>query len=277
MIEREFIKERTKYLKAKEYIVNFVGKAAGVGRITIDKTPLGEKIIVDAVKPGLVIGRGGQTITNLTANLKEKFKLENPQIEVREILVPAKSAAVVAKRIAATLERFGPARFKAIGYRSLQNIMDAGALGAEIRITGRGVPGARSHKWRFPAGYMKKSGQIALEYIDSAVERANLRSGTVGIQVRIMHPDIPLPDKIVVKDKVEFLEPEKKEEPKPKKSPTKLEVGSKAAKKIEKKTKKAKKKTTKKKTKPVKKTEKPKEKTEPKEEKKETPTEETKE
>ncbi len=213
MIEREFIKEKTKYLKAKEYIAKFVGKAAGIGNITIDKTPLGEKVVIDAVKPGLVIGRGGQTIANLTTELREKLKLENPQIEVNEILTPAKHAAVVARRITANLERFGPAKFKAVGYRNLQEIMDAGALGAEIIITGRGVPGARAHKWRFSAGYMKKSGQVALECIDTAVESANLHSGTIGIQVRIMHPETRLPDRITIKEKTEGPEVQPEEKP----------------------------------------------------------------
>nr|AJS13266.1 30S ribosomal protein S3, small subunit ribosomal protein S3 [uncultured archaeon] len=172
MIEREFIREKTKYLKVKEHINLKLDKAAGVGRITIERTPMGEKIIIDAVKPGLVIGRGGQTISALTTVLKEKFKLENPQIEVHEIVIPAKYASVVAKKIAADLERFGPARFKAIGYRSLSDIMNAGALGAEITISGRGVPSSKARKWRFPIGYMKKSGQIALEFIDKAEDRA---------------------------------------------------------------------------------------------------------
>lgn len=207
MIEREFIKEKVKYLKIKEYVEHQVPKIAGIGKIAIDRTPLGEKIIIDVVKPGLIIGRGGKTITELTTTLKTKFGLENPQIEVREILNPSLSAAVVASKIASDLERFGAARFKAIGYKALTDIMRAGALGAEIKISGRGVPGARAKRWRFPAGYMKKSGQIALENVDTSIVPANLRSGTVGIQVRIMPPDIRLPDRIKIREVVIQAQP----------------------------------------------------------------------
>ncbi len=199
MIEREFIKERVKYLKVKEYIDAQVGKPAGIGSINIEKTPLGEKIIVTASRPGIIIGRGGKTISDMTLALKTKFGLENPQIEVHEVENPNLSASIISRKIASDLERFGPSRFKAIGYRALQDAMRAGSLGIEIRIAGRGVPGSRAQAWRFPAGYMKKSGQIALEDVDIAIAPSNLRSGTVGIQVRLMPPTIKMPDRIKIK------------------------------------------------------------------------------
>ena len=211
MIEREFIKEKIKHMKVKEFLDAKIGSMAGLGSITIEKNPLGEKIIVEAVRPGLIIGRGGKMIQELTATLRTKFKLENPQIEVREIERPNLSASVMAKKVASDLERFGSSRFKAIGYKTLTQIMKSGALGAEIVIGGRGVPGARAHTWRFPAGYMKKSGQIALEQVDHVKTSANLRSGTVGVQVRIMHPDIQLPDKIDIIENVQIPEDVQKE------------------------------------------------------------------
>lgn len=230
MIEREFIKERTKHLKVKEYLDATVGSAAGISEIKIEKTPLGEKIIIRAVRPGLIIGRGGKIIQELTLTLRNKFKLENPQIEVEEVEQPSLSASVMAKKVASDLERFGASRFKAIGYRTLTQIMRAGALGAEVVIGGRGVPGARAHTWRFPAGYMKKSGQIALEQVDYVKTGANLRSGTVGVQVRIMHPSIQLPDRITILENVKIPEDVQKE----------IDALEKEEKKTEKKTKKPK-------------------------------------
>lgn len=218
MIEREFIKEKVKYLKAKEYIIKIIPKSAGIGKIAIEKTPMGERITIETVKPGLIIGRGGKTISDLTMTLKTKFGMENPQVEVREITNPNLSASVIASRIAGDLERFGPSRFKAIGYKALTDIMNAGALGAEIKIGGRGVPGSRAQSWRFPAGYMKKCGQIAMEEVDIANVPANLHSGTVGIQVMIMPPTIQLPDRIKIREQAQIdatkLEQQKKDEKK---------------------------------------------------------------
>jgi len=262
MIEREFIKQKAKYLKIREYVEGKISKNAGVGKIQIEKTPLGEKIIIYAVRPGLIIGRGGKTISELTTTLKTTFNLENPQIEVQEIPNPFLSAASVAKKIAANLERFGASRYKAIGYSALQNILKAGAIGAEIRITGRGVPGQRAKSWRFYGGYMKKCGDVAITGIDSAQSRADLRSGTVGIKVKIMPPNIELPDRITIKEtpdlsiKVEEVkEKETKAKEKTKKTTKKKTAKKKTAKKTTKKTtkKKATKKTTKKEKKEAKK------------------------
>ena len=200
MIEREFIKDKAKQLKIREYVSGILGNAAGVGSIAIEKTPLGEKIVISAVKPGLIIGRAGKTISDLTYSLRTKFGLENPQIEVREVINPMLSATIVAQRIVSSLERFGPARFKAIGHRELQGIMNAGAVGAEIRIGGRGVPSQRAKSWLFYAGHMKKCGDVAMSDVDIAINKANLKSGTVGIQVRIMNPSVRLPDTIIFKE-----------------------------------------------------------------------------
>ena len=199
MIEREFIKERMKQLKIKETIGENFNKGAEIGGVTVEKTPLGERIVISTTRPGIIIGRGGSTIKGLTNKLKNKFKLENPQIETSEIPDAYTSAAVVATKIASELERFGPSRFKGIGYRELGRIMNSGALGVEIVIDGP-IPGARSRKWRFYDGYMKKCGFISDNLLDKAQQDAVLKKGTVGVSVTIMHADTPLPDKITIVD-----------------------------------------------------------------------------
>ncbi len=217
MIEREFIRNKIKNLNIRARIQETLKKTAGCGGIYVEKTPLGEKITIHTVRPGLVIGRGGETIKKLTNLLKSYYKLDNPQIEVIEITEPFLNPYTVAKRIADDLERFGPSRFKSIGYRALGNIMRSGAMGAEIIIAGRGVPSSRSRSWRFYKGYMKKSGDVSAE-LPTAIERANLRTGAVGVKVRIMPPNMKLPDKInIYSDTVveEIEEVPKKGEAKP--------------------------------------------------------------
>ena len=227
MRERDFIKQNMIQLNIKESIIRNSGKAAEIGEITMEKTPLGEKIIISTTRPGMIIGRGGSTIKELTRNLKARFRLENPQIETAEITNPYTSAQVVATRIAKELERFGPKRFKGIGYRELNRIMEAGSLGVEIVIDGP-IPGARSRKWRFYKGYMKKCGFISDNLLDKAQADAVLKKGTVGISVTIMHAHTPLPDKVDIVSPEEVSEPitEEVAEEKPKvesKSDTKKE------------------------------------------------------
>jgi small subunit ribosomal protein S3 len=129
----------------------------------------------------------------------------------------------MAEQIVTVLERFGPKRFKSVGYKTLQKIIDAGAMGAEIVIGGRGLPGARAKTWRFYAGYLKKSGDISMSKVAYGEAKANLNSGTVGIKVKILPPNTALPDKIKIKDlskqvvaevKVEEVKIEEKKEEK---------------------------------------------------------------
>ena len=202
MIERKFVAE-----KMRDFLVRtHMSKTLGAGKyssISIKKTPLGEKVVVYTAKPGLIVGKKGENIKNLTKVLKTKFKMENPQIEVSEITNPNLDAQTMAEQIVNVLERFGPKRFKSVGYKTLQRIIDAGALGAEILISGRGLPGARAKSWRFYAGYLKKSGDVSFSQVIYGQSIANLKSGTIGIKVRISPPDIQLPDRIILKEKQE--------------------------------------------------------------------------
>ncbi|MBS3134355.1 30S ribosomal protein S3 [Candidatus Woesearchaeota archaeon] len=216
MIERQILSKKMKENLIEGYIAEQISSKA-YSRIEIKKTPLGERILVYTSKPGLVVGRGGSNISKLTHGLKTRFDLENPQIEVIEIENPNLDPKTIADKIVANFERYGPKRFKSVGYRSLQDIMDAGATGAEIVISGRGVPGSRAKSWRFSAGHLKKSGDISENYMIRAISVAHLKSGSVGIKVSILTPDVELPDNIRMKelpaeDKKINLEKTKKED-----------------------------------------------------------------
>lgn len=222
MIERQFFARKIKEQQIEEFISSNLDKA-GYSHTEILRTPLGEKIIIYTSRPSLIVGRKGANIKELTEVLKKKFSMENPQIEVSEIDTPNLNPKSVAKHIIHTFERFGPKRFKSIGYKSLQDIMDAGALGAEIVISGRGVPSSRAKNWRFKTGYLKKSGYVAESLVKKGYATAHLKSGSVGVKVTILTPDIRLPDKIILKEvKKEPEKPqEQKQESEPKQEPSK--------------------------------------------------------
>lgn len=200
MIERKFVSERVRELQVNEFLSHQLTKTS-YSKIEIKRTPLGEKIIIYTTRPGLIVGRKGENIRKLTRVLKEKFKMENPQIEVGEIENPFLDPISVADKIVFALEKYGPKRFKFLGYDTLQSILENGAMGAEIIIGGRGVPGARAKSWRFSAGYLKKSGNISVENVLRARRTANLRSGSIGVRVAIMPSNVRLPDKIIVYEK----------------------------------------------------------------------------
>lgn len=199
MEEKNIVKIKKEEFEVREYIKTSLGKGK-VSKVRIEYTPVGEKIIISTNKPGLVIGRGGGKIMELTNVLKTKFNLENPHIEIDEIKEPEFDAQINADDIALSLERFGPLRFKVIAYRTLQKIINAGALGAEIRLSGK-LPGARAKSWRFAQGYLKKTGDSA-KVVDRAQSRAQTKPGVVGVKVSILSPHALLKDRIKVDEEL---------------------------------------------------------------------------
>ena len=254
MEERKFIRLKKEEFGIKEYIKRNLGKGK-ISKLDIEYTPIGEKIIVSTSRPGLVIGRKGEKIDELTKVLKTRFKLSNPHIEINEIQNPFFDAQLVADEIAMALERMGNLRFKVIAYRKLQEIMNAGALGCELRLTGK-LPSERAKSWRFAEGYLKKAGESRKE-IDRAMATALTKTGIIGVKVAIMDPKAKIYDKIDIDDKMksqiqfgEIKEDNKKTaEEKPKKKEKKKAVTKEVKEVIKKKEKTEKEDKTKKKTK----------------------------
>lgn len=225
MEEKKFVTFKKEELGVREYIINELGKGR-ISAVTIEYTPVGEKIIVATNKPGQVIGRKGEKIEQLTRVLKKRFKLDNPHIEIKEILEPSLDAQLVADDIALMLERKGSLKFKVIAYRALQQIIKAGAMGAEIRLSGK-LPSDRAKSWRFAHGYLKKTGDPA-KVVDKAKAQAKTLLGVVGVKVSILPPNAHIHDQIIVDknltDKIKLQSHEldtKEQEQKPKKRTTK--------------------------------------------------------
>jgi small subunit ribosomal protein S3 len=216
MEEKKFVKIRKEEFGVKEYIKKEFGMGK-VSTVKIDYTPVGERILVFTHKPGMIIGKRGETIEKLTTVLKKRFKMENPHIDIEEIKKPELDAQLVADEIALALERFGSMRFKAVSYRMLMKIKTAGALGAEVVTSGR-LPSERAKTWRFKYGYLKKTGDDS-NLVSKAESVAKTTQGVVGIKVSILAPGQKMSDQIDVteemmnqiKQNVSFVEePEKK-------------------------------------------------------------------
>lgn len=233
MIERKFVAQKMKEYQIQEYIENNL-KNVGHSHTKMVKTPLGEKIVLYASRPGLIVGRKGQNIKELTKTLKKRFELENPQIEISEVEDVNLDAKIVAERITDSLERFGAQKFKAIGHKMMESVIGAGALGIEIIVSGK-IPSSRAKSWRFYSGYLKKCGDISITGVDKAHTQAKLKTGVIGVKVSIMPPGTILPDKVeLIKEKEEKIEEageEGKEEAKVEQADTKQKKTKSKAKK----------------------------------------------
>jgi len=207
-IVKHFITESIKRTEIDEFLQKRLERA-GYGGVNISKTPLGTHIVIYAMRPGLVIGRGGETIKELARVLEEKFNVPNPQISVSEIEIPELNAYIVASRIASALQR--GVHFRRAGFWALNRVMEAGALGVEIIISGK-LRTERARYEKFKAGYMPKCGDPALKYMRKAEVHVQLKPGIFGVKVRIMPPDAKFPDKIQIIENLPSEETETAEE-----------------------------------------------------------------
>lgn len=196
-IERKFIKQNLKEFRIAQHVDKSLGRV-GLAGVKLRKTPLGDRIVLFASRPGLVVGRGGSNIGRLTRELREGFSLENPQVEIEEVAIPEIDPNIIAERIINSLERFGSARFKGVGHKAMADVMGtSAALGVEIKISGK-VPSTRAKSWRFYMGYLKKCGDIAVEGVRVGKKAAVLKTGAIGVQVRILPSTVILPDHVKV-------------------------------------------------------------------------------
>ena len=208
--ERTFIKENTKRILIKEFLVKKI-VGAGFGGMNIQRTPMGTRINILVERPGMVIGKGGHKIKELTDTIQENFKVDNPQIEIEEAGGRASlNAQIMAEKLAEALERGW--HFRRAGHSTVRRIMDAGAKGVQVIIAGK-LTGARHRTEKFTEGHVKYCGETARQVMDNGFAVAKLKPGVLGVKVRIMRPDAKLPDEITIKTpQTEKVKEEKKEQ-----------------------------------------------------------------
>ena len=189
-----FIQKGVRQSEIDEYLGNELGRA-GYGGVDIAKTPLGERITIHAARPGIVIGRRGKNIRMITDELVNRFGLENPQIEVKEVTNPELNSKVMAYSLVSAIER-GVHRRRA-AYSVLRRVVNAGAKGCEILISGK-LTSKRSRHEAYRMGLVAKSGELGSTYVMRANATAVMKLGTIGVTVNIMRGDVQLPDEISI-------------------------------------------------------------------------------
>jgi len=194
--EQQFIQDGLQRSQIDEFFAEELGRA-GYGGMEVAKTPMGTQIVLKAEKPGMVIGKGGKNIRKVTRELEERFDLDDPQIDVQEVDEPDLNARIVADRLANALERGW--YFRKAGHTTIDRIMEAGALGAEIVLSGK-VTGARSRVEKFNRGYIKHNGEPAQSIVDEGQGVAVMKLGTIGVTVKIIPPGAQLPDDFEVEE-----------------------------------------------------------------------------
>jgi small subunit ribosomal protein S3 len=210
MIERKFIDEGILVSKLNQFLKRRLRRVGYIG-VEVEETPITTRVNIKVERPGLVIGRKGRSIRQLTEEIEQKFGLENTQIKIDEVEVPELNPAVMARRIASSLER--GINYRRVIHWSLEKIMGAGAQGAEITVSGKLVgKGGKSRSERVAAGYIKKAGESS-KLVEESQTQAVRKAGIIGITVRIVPPGVVFPDKVDISRLEKGVKEEEGKEP----------------------------------------------------------------
>ena len=188
----------------KDYLREKI-KDAGFSDVEISKTPTGTRIVLHVTRPGIVIGRKGSGIRELTEKLGSEFGLKNPQISVSEIPRPELAPSVMCNRLASHIER-GTA-FRRATMWTLQQIMEGGAMGVQITISGK-LRGDRSAFEKHSLGVLPRAGHHADVIVAEDIAHVRTPMGLIGIRIRIARKEKVIPE-------FEFKEKPVKEKTKP--------------------------------------------------------------
>ncbi len=169
----------------RKLIIDQFGESGAISKIEIERGPQDLVVTINTARPGIIIGRGGQRVDELRAEL-EKMTEKRARLNIQEVRQPEMDAALVGRSIAEQIER-------RVAYRravrlAMQRTMQSGAKGIKVVVSGRlgGADIARTDK--------QMDGQVPLHTlraeIDYAVSEARTTYGTVGVKVWIYRGDV---------------------------------------------------------------------------------------
>jgi small subunit ribosomal protein S3 len=172
-------------LKVREFLKKKLAHAA-VSKVVIERPAKNAKITIYSARPGVVIGKKGEDIEALRAELIKMMPGTEVDVTIEEIRKPELDAYLVAEGIAQQLER--RIMFRRAMKRAVQNTMRLGALGVKVRVSGRlnGAEIARSEWYR--------EGRVPLHTlradIDYGSAEAKTTYGVIGVKVWIFKGEI---------------------------------------------------------------------------------------
>ena len=166
-------------------------KEAGFHEVEVSKTPSGTRITLHVTRPGIVIGRKGVGIKQLTEKIETDFGFKNPQISVEEVTNGDLSPSVMCNRMASHIER-GTA-FRRATMWTMNQIMESGAMGVQITISGK-LRGDRSAFEKHTQGILPRAGNYAKDIVSEDITHTKTPMGLIGIKIRIATKEKLVPE-----------------------------------------------------------------------------------
>lgn len=181
---RDYILHLRKDVEIREFILTR-WKSAGIGSVQFERSPGAIRVIIHTSRPGVLIGRGGTGIEDLTRMVKKRFftgKKTDLKVEVQEIKHVEENASLVAQQVAEQLEKRMP--FRRVLKSTLDQVEGNQTIeGVKIEISGR-LGGAEMSRREWLS-----RGKIPLHTlradIDFAKAEARTTYGVIGVKVWI--------------------------------------------------------------------------------------------
>lgn len=180
-----FAKTLASDLEIRAYAAKRLPEAAGVSQVLIERTGRNVRVTLKTAKPGVIIGKKGEDIEKLRADISAKIGLP-VHMNIEEIRKPELDATLVARSIAQQLER--RIMFRRAMKRAVTSAMRQGAKGIKVYVSGRlgGAEIARSEVYR--------EGRLPLHTfradIDYGTAIAKTTYGVIGVKVWIFKGEI---------------------------------------------------------------------------------------
>ena len=193
-VKKHFINRGIQQTLIEEFLGTELDNSGYAG-CELQKTPMGTRITIRTSRPGIVIGRRGARVKELTEAVKEKFNINVPTIDVETVEVPELNPQIQAERIAFAIQK--GQNYRRATYSILRRILKAGARGVEVHISGK-VTSQRARHQVFRAGVISKCGTPADEGVDYGVAHLTMKSGVLGIRVKIMPLSYQMPDEVKI-------------------------------------------------------------------------------
>jgi small subunit ribosomal protein S3 len=211
-IERQFIDDALTRLSIVEFLKKKLQRV-GFSSASIQKTPVLTRITVEVADPGKLIGKRGRSIKRLTEVIEKEFGVKDAQIAVSPVEKIELDPNLMAMSIARKIEANRPIRPTV--HLALKRIMDSGALGCEIKVSGKILAkGAKAKSIKVSAGYLPKAGDLT-KIVKVGEFVARPKSGAINVKVSITPPG-SLPEELVKKFQLakiyKYAESEKKKE-----------------------------------------------------------------
>merc|ERR1712006_37385 len=203
--KRKFVADGVFYAELNELFQRELAED-GYSGVEVRQTPARHEIIIRATRTQNVLGEKGRRIRELTAVVQKRFNFPPGSVELYAEKVLNRGLCAVAQAESLRYKLLGGLAVRRARYGVLRFIMESGALGCEVIVSGK-LRAQRAKAMKFSDGYMIKAGSPCRDFIASAVRHVLLRQGVLGIKVNIMlpfdpsgknGPAKPMPDKVTV-------------------------------------------------------------------------------